>query len=158
MAKPKIYDPKTLWDDILNQMSEGHSLSAILRQDGMPSYSYCKEKLREDHELRRRYDQAIDDRADRLADELIALAWTPPPEGLDGRGMSAWVQHLRVRIDVLKWTASKLKPRSWGDRLDVSVTHEQISITKVLEEARERVDSISNPKAKEVIDVPSNEV
>jgi hypothetical protein len=155
MAQPKLYDPKTLWESILTQMAEGHSLSAILRQEGMPSYSYCKEKLREDHELRRRYDQAIEDRADRLADELIALAWTPPPEGLDGRGMSAWVQHLRVKIDVLKWTASKLKPRTWGDRLDVSVTHEQISIIQVLEEASKRVDSIANPKPKEVIDVDS---
>ena len=81
MAQPKLYDPKTVWESILTQMAEGHSLSAILRQEGMPSYSYCKEKLREDNELRRRYDQAIEDRADRLADELIALAWTPPPEG-----------------------------------------------------------------------------
>ena len=158
MAQPKLYDPKILWESILTQMAEGHSLSAILRQEGMPSYSYCKEKLREDTELRRRYDQAIEDRADRLADELIALAWTPPPPDLDGRGMSAWVQHLRVKIDVLKWTASKLKPRTWGDRLDVSVTHEQISITKVLEEAKKRVDSIANPKPKEVIDVASKEV
>lgn len=158
MAKPKIYDPKTLWDDILTKMAEGKSLSAILRQEGMPSYSYCKEKLREDPDLRRRYDQSIEDRADRLADELIELAWTPPPKDLDGRGMSAWVQHLRVKIDVLKWTASKLKPRTWGDRLDVSVTHEQISITQVLEEARARVDSLANPKAKEVIDVSSKEV
>jgi hypothetical protein len=61
--------------------------------------------------------------------------------------MSAWVQHIRVKIDVLKWTASKLKPRTLGDRLDVSVTHEQNSITKVLEEARKQVNSIANPKA-----------
>jgi len=71
---------------------------------------------------------------------------------------SAWVQHLRVKIDVLKWTASKLKPRTWGDRLDVSVTHEQISIIQVLEEASKRVDSIANPKPKEVIDVDSKVV
>jgi hypothetical protein len=68
------------------------------------------------------------------------------------------VQHLRVKIDVLKWTASKLKPRTWGDRLDVSVTHEQISITQVLEEASKRVDLLANPKTKEVIDVSSKEV
>jgi hypothetical protein len=124
----------------------------------MPSYSYCKEKLREDHELRRSYDQAIEDRADRLADELIALAWTPPPEGLDGRGMSAWVQHLRIKIDVLKWTASKLKPRTWGDRIEMSVTDNRISITEALLMAETRLDELPRAQSKDVIDVASKEV
>ena len=84
MAHPKIYDDVTVWESIFEQMANGHSLSAILRQPNYPSYSWCKEKLREDHELRRRYDTAIEDRADRLADELIELAWTPRPQGLDG--------------------------------------------------------------------------
>ena len=158
MAQPKLYDPKTIWESILTQMAEGHSLSAILRQEGMPSYSYCKEKLREDHELRRRYDQAIDDRADRLADVLISLAWTPPPEGLDGRGMSAWVQHLRVKIDVLKWTASRLKPRTWGDRIEMSVTDNRISITEALKMAETRLSELPRVQSKDVIDVANREV
>ena len=158
MAQPKIYDDATVWESIFEQMANGHSLSAILRQPNYPSYSWCKEKLREDHELRRRYEIAIEDRADRLADELIALAYTPIPEGLDGRGASAFINSLRLRVDVLKWSASKLRPRVYGDKLEMSVTHEQISIIKVLEEAKKRVDSIANPQPKEVIDIPSKEV
>jgi len=158
MAYPKIFDDAEVWNDILTKMANGNSLSAILRQPNYPSYSWCKEKLREDLELRRRYDQAVEDRGDRLADELMELAWTPMPEGMDGRTQSAWVNHLRLKIDTAKWVASKLRPRVYGDKLEMSVTHEQISITKVLEEAKKRVDSIANPKAKEVIDVPSKEV
>ena len=158
MAQPKIFDDEKIWGAILEQMANGHSLSAILRQPNYPSYSWCKQKLRDDNELRRRYEIAIEDRADRLADELIALAYTPIPEGLDGRGASAFINSLRLRVDVLKWSASKLRPRVYGDKLEMSVTHEQISITKVLEEARARVDSLTKPQAKEVIDLPSKEV
>jgi len=142
MAHPKIYDDATVWESIFEQIANGHSLSAILRQPNYPSYSWCKEKLREDHELRRRYEIAIEDRADRLADELIALAYTPIPEGLDGRGASAFINSLRLQVDVLKWSASKLRPRVYGDKLEMSVTHEQISITNALKIAEKRIVDI----------------
>ena len=61
------------------------------------------------------------------------------PEGLDGPGRSAWVQQLRLRVDVRKWAASKLKPKTYGERLDLSVSHEPISIIGALEAAQRRV-------------------
>ena len=85
------------------------------------------------------YRQAVEDRADRLAEELIDLADTPIPKGLDGPTMSAWVQRLRVQVDVRKWVASKLAPRTYGDKLDVSVTNETISVRAALEAANARV-------------------
>jgi hypothetical protein len=158
MSHAPIYDPNTVWTSIFEQMAEGQSLSAILRQKGYPSYSWCKQKLRDDNELRRQYDTAIEDRADRLADELIELAWTPLPQGLDGRGMSAWVQHLRVKIDVLKWTASKLRPRVYGDRIEMAVTDNRISITEALKMAETRLSELPRVQSKDVIDVVSREV
>ena len=43
--------------------------------------------------------------------------------------MSAWAQKLRVRVDVRKWAASKLRPRAYGDRLEVAVQTPRISIS-----------------------------
>ena len=51
----------------------------------MPSYSWAKLQLRTDPELRKQYDQALEDSGDRLAEELIVLAFTKLPDGLDGR-------------------------------------------------------------------------
>ena len=104
-----------------------------------PSYAWAKLQLRNNHELKAAYQQAVEDRADRLAEELMELADTPMPEGLDGPGRSAWVQQLRLRVDVRKWAASKLKPKTYGDRLDLSVTHEPISIIEALKTAQLRV-------------------
>ena len=38
-----------------------------------------------------------------------------------------------------KWAASKLGPRVYGERLDVSVNHEKISIIQALADAQNRV-------------------
>ncbi len=69
----------------------------------------------------------------------MELADTPMPEGLDAPGKSAWVQQMRLRVDVRKWAASKLKPKTYGERIDLSVSHEPISIISALEAAQRRV-------------------
>ncbi len=132
-------------------MANGRSLASILRQDGMPSYSWAKNKIRDDPEVTQGYVQALRDRGDRLAEEIVDLAFTPMPEGLDSRGQSAWVMHLRVKIDALRWTASKLQPKVYGDRLDVSVTNTQISITQALEAANARLNTIDIEPSRECV-------
>ena len=139
MPAPVKFDPEKSWSIIIDAIANGQSLSSILRQPNMPSYSWAKGQLRGNAELRRQYDLAVEDRADRLAEELIELADEPMPNGLDGPGMSAWVQKLRVRVDVRKWAASKLRPRAYGDRLEVAVQTPGISILQALEAANRRV-------------------
>lgn len=141
-AIKRIQAPEKLWAEIFNQMANGRSLASILRQDGMPSYSWAKNKIRDDPEVTQGYVQALRDRGDRLAEEIVDLAFTPMPEGLDSRGQSAWVMHLKVKIDALRWTASKLQPKLYGDRVDISVTNTQISITQALAVAEARLNTI----------------
>ena len=136
--QPPRYD--SVWPIILDAIADGASLKSALRLlSPTPSYSWAKKQLRNDSELRAAYREAQQDRADRLAEQLIELSDTPMPEGLDGPSKSAWVQKLRLQIDVRKWTAAKLRPRTYGERLDVSVTETQISITAASSEAVSRV-------------------
>ena len=136
--QPPRYD--SVWPIILDAIADGASLKSALRLlSPTPSYSWAKKQLRNDSELRAAYREAQQDRADRLAEQLIELADMPMPEGLGGPSKSAWVQKLRVQIDVRKWSAAKLHPRTYGERLDVSVTETQISITAASAEAVSRV-------------------
>ncbi len=136
----QIYDPKIVWPTILEAIANGAALSTALKcASPSPSYAWAKGQLRSDPELKTAYQQAVEDRADRMAEELMELADTPMPEGLDGPGRSAWVQQMRLRVDVRKWAASKLKPKTYGDRLDLSVTQEPISIIGALKAAEQRV-------------------
>lgn len=137
----KIFDPD-IWDSILAQIAQGHSLSTVLTQPDSPSYSWCKTQLRQDAALQARYHEAQQDRADRLADDLVALADCEPPEHLDGPGRHAWVAQLRIQVDARKWTAAKLRPKLYSDRVDIEVGHQQISIRGALEAAQARLLSL----------------
>jgi hypothetical protein len=127
------------WFEICKQISEGKSLSTALKSDGMPSYRSALMMLQNNLEFRTMYEKAIESRADRLAEEILELADEAIPANLDGPSKSAWVQQKRLQVDTRKWVAAKLKPKVYGDRIDVSVTDTRISVSDALKEAKQRV-------------------
>jgi len=108
--------------------------------------------IRTNPEYKEAYEKAVEDRADRLAEEIVELADMVPPDGLEGTAMSAWVNQKRLQVDARKWVASKLKPRTYGDRLDVSVSDNRISVIQALEQAQARVQ-IGMAKTDDIVDV-----
>lgn len=83
----------------------------------MPSYAtVCKWHLTHP-EFTEIYAKAKDDQADYLADDLVRIADEYPEVDDKGKIDSAWVAWQRNRIDVRKWTAAKLKPRKYGERV-----------------------------------------
>ena len=143
-------DRKKVWVEILEAMANGRSLASILRDKGMPSYAWATLQIRNDPELQRAYNQALETRGALLAEEIIELADQPMPEGLDGKELSAWVQKLRVQVDVRRWSAARLLPKVYGDRLDLSVTRASISITQALQQADKRVIDLPMLEVKDI--------
>jgi hypothetical protein len=94
--------------------------------------------IRENPALREKYAEACEDRADLLAEEIERLADEEIPADLDGPSKSAWIQRQRLRVDTRKWTASKLRPRLWGDKTTVEVTNTTTVDIRALLEKRER--------------------
>ncbi len=137
------YHPEKIWPEILEQIANGASLATALKRPGMPSYALAKLHLRANPELRAAYDAAVRDRADHMAEELIELADTPIPNDLEPAARSAWVQWQRVRLDARKWLASRTFRQAWGERVDLSVNHTQISISAALEAANARILSVT---------------
>lgn len=125
--------------EIVGRVTAGKSLSTVLRDKEMPDWVTFYRMLEQDPKLRQAYDKAVQDRADRMADEILELSDMEMPEGLEGAMASAWVQQKRMQVDARKWIASKLKPRTYGDRIDVAVTDTRISVIDALEAAQSRV-------------------
>lgn len=139
-GRPVTLNPAEVWPEVLSHIASGDALTtALKRLEPAPSYSWAKQQLRENAALQAAYRVAIEDRADALADDIIALADSEPPAHLDGPALSAWVQQLKLRIHAREWTSSKLRPRVYGERLDLSVQHTQISILAALAMAEQRV-------------------
>jgi hypothetical protein len=105
----------------------------------MPSYYTAMMMLRNNLDFRAMYEKAIESRADRLAEEILELADESMPSGLEGAQASAWVQQKRLQVDARKWVAAKLKPKVYGERIDVSVTDTRISVSDALKDAKLRV-------------------
>lgn len=75
----------------------------------MPDRSNVHKWLVEHEWFQDQYAKAKESQADTLADELIYIADTAKDVNL-----------ARLRIDTRKWVASKLKPKKYGDKLDMT--------------------------------------
>jgi hypothetical protein len=140
VGRPTVFGiDNPCWQTICEQMSLGKSLSTAIKAEGMPSYHAVMLMIKNSPEFRVMYEKAIENRADRLAEEILELADEQMPEGLEGPLASAWVQQKRMQVDARKWVASKLKPKVYGDRIDVAVTDNRISVMDALKEAKQRV-------------------
>jgi hypothetical protein len=91
-GRPQTINSDEIWPAVWSYIASGDALStALKRLDSEPSYTWAKVQLRENPELQSAYRTAIEDRADSLADDIIALADSEPPAHLEGAAMSAWV-------------------------------------------------------------------
>jgi hypothetical protein len=73
------------------------------------------------------YARAREDRSDKLADEIVAISDESHNDTYvddDGnvRTNHEVVARAKLRVDARKWVASKLKPRVYGDKLDLTQT------------------------------------
>lgn len=73
------------------------------------------------------YARAREDRSDKLADEIVAISdqseWdTYTDDNGNVRTNQEVVARAKLRVDARKWVAAKLKPRVYGDKLDLTQT------------------------------------
>jgi hypothetical protein len=111
---------------ICMRIAEGESLREIVKTNGMPDRTVVYDWLLRHPEFANQYTRAREEQADTLADEIIAIADESPEidqikdkEGnvLDLKIDSGYVAYQKQRIEARKWTAMKLKPKKYGDRV-----------------------------------------
>jgi hypothetical protein len=112
-------------DAICERIADGESLRAICRDERMPDKATVFRWLYQFPEFRDQYARAREAQADTLADEIIDIADDNSRDVVEDGDGNRVVNHdvvarARLRIDARKWIASKLKPKSYGDRLEVA--------------------------------------
>lgn len=70
--------------------------------------------------LHQQYTRARDQMHDVMADEILVIADSPAPLDASGRVDNGMVQLMRLQIDTRKWLLSKLAPKKYGDKLEIS--------------------------------------
>lgn len=120
--------------EILLEIMKGRSLTSILKTDereDLPSKVTFFEWLKEDEELTNRYARATEVRAEVIFDEIIEIADKQSEDvGEDENGNKVInhniVQRNRLQIDARKWALSKMFPKKFGDKTDITSGGEKI--------------------------------
>lgn len=114
---------------ICERIADGKSLRQILEAQDMPASSTVFKWLAEDASFAEQYARARDAQADAVFDDILSIAddgrndWMEKQDA-DGNNIG-WlvngeaVRRSQLRIDARKWMAGKLKPKKYGDRLDL---------------------------------------
>lgn len=98
-------------EDILYRMCNGHLLTDICRDNGMPLPSQVRQYAVDDAEFGSRFHRAVEIQAHMLFEEAVSTA----------RGTSKEdVNRNRLKVDTLLKAAGKLLPKVYGDKADVS--------------------------------------
>jgi hypothetical protein len=126
MGRPTVFN-KTIADTICIRISEGKSLREILKGEGMPAQSSVYEWLIAHPHFAEQYSRAREEQAETLADEIIAIADEMPEIiAVTDKKTGALIEHKldgafllwqKNRIEARKWTAMKLKPKKYGDKV-----------------------------------------
>ncbi|UOO77940.1 hypothetical protein LVJ85_05620 [Neisseria sp. Dent CA1/247] len=126
VGRPSKFDEKVV-EKILSMLAEGASLESICLMEDMPSARTVYRWLDENEGFCQRYARAREMQADLYADQIIKIADDCQPE-------AAAVAKARLQIDSRKWKASKLAPKKYGDKLDVSADMRVQVESKTLED------------------------
>ncbi len=112
-------------ESICQQIADGKSLRAICAADDMPDKATVFRWLEANAEFRDRYARAREAQADAIFDECLAIADSQEGDVIKVDGVDQ-VNHdviarARLRIDTRKWMAGKLRPKVYGDKLELAV-------------------------------------
>lgn len=140
MGRPSKYTKK-LGEQICNKIASGNEgLHVICENDKFPSATTVYNWLNNENnkEFLEKYTRARLDQADFLADEIIKIADTPK-EGVIMKETPNGVVietgdmlgHRRLQVDARKWKASKLAPKKYGDKVDVTSGDKPLESAKI---------------------------
>ncbi|MFD2677004.1 terminase small subunit protein [Camelimonas lactis] len=128
IGRPTCYTQE-LADHICAELATGKSMRTVCRATDMPAMSTVFLWLRERRDFSEQYARAKVEAADALVEEIMDIAddatndWMETHDK-DGNAVGyrlngEHVQRSRLRIDARKWVAAKLKPKKYGERLDL---------------------------------------
>lgn len=154
-GRPTTYTLE-LADNICERLAAGESMRSVARDESMPAMSTLFKWLREHEVFSEQYAKAKEESADALVEDMLFIADNAASPvivdgavlmGADGEPVmvadSAAVAHARLRVDTRKWSASKLKPKKYGEKIQQDITVK----TKLEDMTNEELDAFIASKS-----------
>ncbi len=134
-------EKQRIFDEILAKVSSGLSLRKSIEEAGTISRETFFCWIAKDSKMADQYARAAEVRADAIFEDMLDIAddgtndWV---EKSDKFGQSYYelngehVQRSKLRIDARKWALSKMMPKKYGDKLDVTTDGDKINTTPTI--------------------------
>lgn len=129
MARPSKYTQQ-LADLICERLSEGQSLRTVCKEEDVPSAQTVFSWMRIYPKFLEQYARAKQESADAMAEEIMDISDDGTNDWMEDQYMKGkspgWkvngeaVQRSKLRVDTRKWLMSKMKPKKYADKLDVT--------------------------------------
>lgn len=160
VGRPSAYNQDTA-NIICIRIAEGESLRSICRDDYMPSQVTVYSWLFKFPEFLKQYTHAREEQAETHADEIVDIAdetpETVPVYDKEGNVIelkldSAYIAWQKNRIEARKWTAMKLKPKKYGDKIVQPDEISPVAIQINLGVFKDVIESIKQQRQVEIIE------
>ena len=152
MARPSTYSLELVTKICDEIATSSKGLSKICENPLYPSFSTLFKWLshKDKGEFVQLYARARENQADFLADEIIEIADDKSGDvietdngPIENREFSS---RSRLKIDARKWVASKLKPKKYGDKVDVTSDNKAINQLDLSHLTFEQLKELANDK------------
>ena len=122
-GRPTKYS-ETLAYTICSRLADGESMRSIGRDKAMPDKATMFRWLRKHDAFRDQYAMAKQESADAMFEEILDIADNGTNDFVETQGgyktNSENIQRSRLRIDTRKWMMSKMKPKKYGDKVELA--------------------------------------
>jgi hypothetical protein len=135
MGRPTIYSQE-IADEICNRLSHGETLRTIIASSPhLPCRTTIYRWNADNEDFRNQYTKARAEQADYYAELIVDESYSSHDAGIG-----------RLRVDALKWAASKMAPKKYGDKIEVETSQPLTLAFQLPSRAPERVQLESNER------------
>lgn len=116
-------------DLICERLAIGMSLRSVCLQEDMPAPATVFKWMRTNQEFLKQYEKAKQESSDAMAEDIQDIADESANDYIeitrdDGTTYTKLnqenIQRSRLRVDTRKWLMAKMKPKKYGDKLDLT--------------------------------------
>jgi hypothetical protein len=126
-GRPEIWSQE-LADAVCFKIAHGYSLRTVCKDEDLPGMTTIFKWLREREDFAKQYARATEERTEALAEDILDIADDGSNDfmTIQKGDMTYEVENKevtnrsRLRVDTRKWLMSKMKPKKYGEKLDLT--------------------------------------
>lgn len=142
-GRPSEYTPE-IAQRICDEIASGRSLNRIcIEDDWTPERKTVYRWIGSNEEFRLKYQRARECQQEAHADDIIEIS-----DSVANCTEAAVVNAARLRVDTRKWLMAKLKPRVYGDKVEVNAT---LTLAAFVDQIERAVQPVIEHDAQDVV-------